>query len=60
MYNAPVRWLLQECAKLRGLRGLRGLEKLCGSWVMGRGSWVNLRGSWVLFKYNFASVILHG
>ena len=50
-----------ECAKLRGLRGSRGLEKLRGSWVVGRGtwvtlrgSWVNLRGSWVLFTDNFA------
>ena len=49
-----------ECAKLRGLRGSRGLEKLRGSWVVGRGtwatlrgSWVNLRGSWVLFTDNF-------
>ena len=33
-----------ECAKLRGLRGSRGLEKLRGSWVVGRGSWVTLRG----------------
>ena len=41
----------KECAKLCGLRGL---EKLRGSWVVGRGSWVNLRGSWVLFRYNFA------
>ena len=50
-----------KCAKLRGLRGSRGLEKLRGSWVVGRGtwvtlrgSWVNLRGSWVLFTDNFA------
>ena len=50
-----------ECAKLRGLRGSRGLEKLRGSWVVGRGTWVtlrglwvNLRGSWVLFTDNFA------
>ena len=27
----------KECAKLRGLRGSRGLEKLRGSWVVGRG-----------------------
>ena len=33
-----------ECAKLRGLRGSRGLEKLRGSWVVGRGSWVVGRG----------------
>ena len=53
--------LHHECAKLRGLRGSRGLEKLRGSWVVGRGtwvtlrgSWVNLRGSWVLFTDNFA------
>ena len=53
--------LSNECAKLRGLRGSRGLEKLRGSWVMGRGtwvtlrgSWVKLRGSWVLFTDNFA------
>ena len=52
---------------MRGLRGLRGLEKLRGSWVVGRGmlatlrgSWVNLRGSWVLFTDNFALVILRG
>ena len=53
--------LVLECAKLRGLRGSRGLEKLRGSWVVGRGtwvtlrgSWVNLRGSWVLFTDDFA------
>ena len=53
--------MFSECAKLRGLRGSRGLEKLRGSWVVGRGtwvtlrgSWVYLRGSWVLFTDNFA------
>ena len=56
-----LRSYLIECAKLRGLRGSRGLEKLRGSWVVGRGtwvtlrgSWVYLRGSWVLFTDNFA------
>ena len=56
-----VKEYFSECAKLRGLRGSRGLEKLRGSWVVGRGtwvtlrgSWVNLRGSWVLFTDNFA------
>ena len=56
-----VELVIGECAKLRGLRGSRGLEKLRGSWVVGRGtwvtlrgSWVKLRGSWVLFTDNFA------
>ena len=52
-WHIPVdQW---ECAKLHGLRGL---EKLPGSWVVGRGTRVNLRGSWVNFPGAFLEIIL--
>ena len=43
----------EECAKLRGLRGSRGLEKLRGSWVVGRGSWDVGNFAWVVGKFTW-------
>ena len=40
--------ILVECAKLRGLRGL---EKLRGSWAVGRGTWVEF--AWVVGKFTW-------
>ena len=53
LYASSKALHLNECAKLRGLRGSRGLEKLRGSWVVGRGSWDVGNFAWVVGKFTW-------